>query len=444
MSRLRSFLYYFASYPLCEHAVWNEFVKLNRSQWLSYDKIKRIQLNRLKKIVNYAYRNVPFYHSLMKIKGVKPSDIKRLNDIRKMPILTRKDVQTNFSSLVSLSYPKRQVYVSNTSGSTGLPLTFIVSKESKVYGLSSSFRFFSWYGWKVGDKVAKVWALPHIANSKLAKLKLKFSSIIRNEMLLNSLGITPQQAISFVREINRKKPKIITGYTSALLYISKIIQKYNLIVEDHSREWVVVNQAEMLEDHVKEIIGKAFQTNVYNFYGSREISSIAASCPISPYLHINAENLIVEVIKDNEPVNNEVGKIVITNLREFAMPLIRYEIGDFGEISAEKCECGRGLPSLTRVIGRTSDVLVIREKVFSFPSFRSVFEGLPILRYQIVQKSETELDVFVVTDSAKTLKGLERLITNRFYELLGKDVHIQVTFMDRIPLTPSGKHKFVI
>jgi phenylacetate-CoA ligase len=445
MNVLRKIIFISSPYLLNEHAVFNELSELNRSQWLSRNEIERKQLKKLKELINYAYNNVPFYHFSMKNKGIKPYDIKTIDDLKKMPILTREDIRKNLKDLISVSYSRRNLYFSHTSGSTGEPLFFARSKKSRIYELASYYRFLNWYGWRIGDRIAKIWALPHASNKLFSKIKFKLSSIARNELIYNSLGMKPEEAVAFIKEIILKKPKIITGYTSALLYMSEIIQKYNLIPK-HDFKWVVVNQAEMLTEHGKETIGKAFQANVYDFYGSREIPSIAASCPISPYLHINAEHRIVEIIKDDENVVDELGKIVITNLQEYAMPLIRYEIGDLGEKSIDICECGRGLPILTKVYGRTSDTLLINGKAFSFPSFRSIFEGLPVLRYQIIQKSNSQINVIIVLDVEfrKKSNELEHLVISRFKALLGTDVKINIFFQDQIKISDSAKHKYVI
>lgn len=442
MKTIRGFISKNIFYVLDGPIVFNNFAKLSKSQWLSRSEINGIQLLKLRKLVNYAYHNVPFYHSSMKGFGVVPSDIRTLEDLKKLPILKRKDIQQNFNYLVSCAYPRARLRFSYTSGSTGEPLLFARSVESEVYDLSSYYRFLSWYGWKIGDKIAKIWAFPDILNNNLLKLKRSFSALLRNEILYNSLGMEGEKTKNFIRLVQLCKPSIITGYTSGLLYLSQIINDYNLLPKGNF-EWVVLNQAEMINKAAKETIEKSFQTVLYDFYGSREISSIAASCPIFPHLHINAEHRIVEVIKDGESTIDEIGRIVITDLEEYGMPLIRYEIGDLGEKSVDDCSCGRHLPSLAKILGRTSDLLRIDGKTFSFPSFRNIFEDLEIISYRIVQKSEDQIDIFVISGANMKVDILEDIVLGRFRKLIGRDVEFNFYSGKTASFTNKEKHHYV-
>lgn len=411
------------------------FEELQRFQWLPSDEIHKIQRRKLKALLKFSYDTVPYYHRVFRELKLKPSDIHDLCDLEKLPILTKDVLRKNFWDLISTKYNSGQLEVCSTSGTTGEPVSFIKSPHQKSWENGAGYLLTSWYGFNPGYKHAVIWAL----SSPLSVWQKKLNILLR-QRVFNSFQMTREGITSFARELATFKPEVLRGYSNMLHFFALFVKKNNIEVHPGA----VVATGEELLDYQRRDIKDVFGCDVFSFYASREVSAIAAECPMHQGHHIMADNLILETIKDGLPLESEeIGAITLTNLCNYAMPLIRYQLGDLGSISTEKCACGRTLPLLTSIDGRISDILVDRHsKYTASPSVHFIFKGLPVEQYQIIQESEHGLIIKLVRGKTYT-EQIEKTILQRISKYLGS-FDVVFDYVDLISFHKSGKKRVII
>ena len=413
--------------------------ELEKSQYLPAEEIRNIQLKKLNALLNHAYDNVPYYRRWFAEAGLKPSDIKTTDDLTKLPVLTKEDIRTNSRDLVAVNFPRENMLPYSTSGSTGEPLRFYITREVNAQKHANIHRTYRWCGYKMGDMIAYVWFIKRGFMAKqISNLHL---SLFRGRFYLDPLNMSQMELKRFVIRIKRYRPSLIVAYPSAAYILAGYIKSNNI---KGFMLKAVITGGEMLFDYQRQAIKQAFNCEVFDGYGSREVGLIAHQHPGHDSYHICAESLVLEFIKDGKAVpNGETGKVLVTDLTNYAMPFIRYENGDLGVLTSEKCRCSVNLPSMKPIEGRIEDIIVTKDKLISSLAINPIFNSLPINQYQIVQETEDEILVKIVKGD-----GYTEAVTENVIKLLPKyistKVKFHIIFADHIPLTPSGKHRFVI
>jgi len=414
--------------------------ELEKSQWLGHDRIKEIQNEGLARLIRHAYDHIPYYHMLFKARHLKPEQIRDVEDLKKLPITTKQTIINNLNDLRATNISGRKIQLYTTGGSTGEPTRFWISKRDRSWGTAAMIRANCWCnGYNIGDPMALVWASP-IDLSESKKLEKKIMNLFMRRYILNAYQLSEESMSSFARKLVALKPKVIRGYASAVHLFACFVEHEQLKIKPNA----VITTADMLLRHQRKKIEDVFECDVYDSYGSREVEEIASECSEHSGYHIAAENLILEFVKNGEQVSSgETGEILITDLRDFTMPFIRYKIGDLGKPSNELCSCGRGLPLMKAVHGRITDIIVTPNR-----NFLSVFDtplcDMPHVRqYQIIQEKHDEMLIKLVKGPDYTDEDTEQIInTMKLY--LGNDVNFCIDFVSFIPNTKSGKRKFVI
>jgi phenylacetate-CoA ligase len=431
--------------PICNWIdTLRHFKEIENSQWLSSNEINRIQWVKLKNLLEYAYVNVPFYHRLFKSLNTTPGDISTPENFRKLPLLGKEDIRNNTSYIVSPNYPARDLMPNSTGGSTGVNLTFF--NDRKNFGKVRAFDLRSrrWAGLELGDKNAILWGSTFDISLQ-GTLKNKIYNQLVRTMFLSSYNLSEENMYVYARRILQYRPKVIVGYPSPLYHFAKFLEEKGI---KGLRPRSIISSAEVLYDYQKELIESVFQCKVFNRYGCREFSTIAQECSEHLGMHINAEHVYVECLnRDGNPTApGERGELVITDLDNYGMPFIRYSIGDIGILSERKCNCGRGLPILEKIEGRTFDIIVgVNGKAvggtFWTLLFRTAIQG--VLQFQVVQESMNEIEVKIIPDETFE-EGQVNLLTKKIRAYLGEDMNIRFQIVDKIPLAKSGKSRFVI
>lgn len=416
---------------------YNKFLK--KSQWWSYKDLKKYQETNLRKLIVYAYKNVPFYHESMKKVDVKPSDIKGLEDLNKLPIVEKRDIKKNWNKF--LSKDKTRKFKPNaTGGSTGEPLKYMVDYESLSIGISAMYR--SWYaaGYKFGDHIVTLGGRSLLSDQKKSFPK-KMKDFIEGHVFLSAFDMNEENMRKFVKEINRIKPSVIRGYASALYELSLFMNKGYYL--DY-RPKGIVTTAEKLFPKQRKSIEEAFDTKVFDTYGARDGNPNAFECEEHDGLHYSMETAIIESLADGEPVQNETGEFIVTDLHNYAFPFIRYRVGDIGIMSDEKCPCGRGLPLIKELKGRIQDFVVTKNGTKVHGEFFShIFWEIPgVDTFQVIQKREGKIRIDIVpneqiTENDKT--KLISIITKNF-----PDLEVEIKYVNKIRKTRSNKYRIVI
>ncbi|UCH51626.1 MAG: phenylacetate--CoA ligase family protein [Chloroflexota bacterium] len=422
--------------------------ELERSQWWSRSEILELQHHRLRKLLSHAYKSVPYYRRIFDERGLKPKDIEYSKDLVKLPILTKEVIRNNFDRLTADRFPLKETISGSTGGSTGEPLLFNSTRDDRLnWGVAGAHRVFMWAGKNIADKA--VWIQNVYPESLIVREFWRLcNAFFRRAVILDVKRISEDLAV-FVQKMEELQPEFIISYPSAAYLVARYIEKKG---KSSLRPKAIITRSEPLYDYQRELFSRVFKCETYNIYGTWEVYNVAAECSAHRGLHIAAENVFVEVVDTKgEPVPSGVeGKILLTNLHNYAMPLIRYDIGDVGISSDEVCSCGRGLPLLAKVIGRTND-FIFTASGKPIPGIalydRKLFALMNVEQFQIIQESYEHVTVKIVPESGYTQEYMERLaaeIVRRYQPILGENMHITVEFVDDIIVTAAGKRKFII
>src|SRR5262249_16951702 len=240
-------------------------------------------------------------------------------------------------------------------GSTGTPVSFFLSHDRRRSRGAATLRHNRWAGWDIGDRVAGLWGAPLDAPRRDWRARLR-RTLPREPLWLDTATVTEAPLPAFHEELKRYRPRVLQAYARSILLFAQFLEQRGL--RPH-RPYSIVTSAEVLETAERALVERVFGCPIFNRYGCREVSVIASECEAHQGLHVMAEGLLVEIVKGNRPAKpGEMGSILVTDLLNHAMPLIRYRIGDVGSWEEGICPCGRALPRLRSVEGRVTDFLV--------------------------------------------------------------------------------------
>lgn len=435
-----SFLRY--AIPLVRFRSWEvlrHISYLKKSQWGSPQEIWRVQLKKLRALVKHAYENVPFYHRTFSVLKLKPRDIKSLRDLRKLPIVRKEDLRYNFPKTLARNYKIESLEKRVTSGSTGKPLQVYKDKRVIWHDWAAWYRFASWYGFYPSDKIISL----STARPYDLSIRNLLGSFARRWLHLFAYRMTEQTLRNFTLTLRRFKPKVLHGFTSPIFLLANFLRKEG--VTDMSLSAVHV-EGETLLGFQRRLIESVFNCRVFDHYGCNEIGVIAQECEEHSGLHINAEERVVEFMKDGEDVSSrEEGEIVITDLNNYVMPFIRYNLEDVGIPTDEPCTCGRGLPLIKELKGRVSDFIVAKNgelfagEFFALPAPYIIKNHEWIQQFQIIQPSREELLIKIVKSAEPKNEHLDYLI-KQIRKHLG-DIEVKIIFVESIPA--ARKFRFV-
>jgi phenylacetate-CoA ligase len=422
--------------------------ELESSQWWPRDKILELQNDRLKQLVKQSYDKVPYYRRLLDERSIKPGSIQSKGDLIKFPLLTKELIRTHQDELMASGFSTRKVVRLATDGSTCEPMEFYRTRQDQInWGFAAAQRAFGWAGYRLGDKMARLNVLRpyHSTSHRISETSKRF---FERTLMLDAKKISSQTLPAYLNKLVGFQPKIIWGYPSVIELLARHIIKEG---KSNLKPAAIITGAEQLYDYQRELFSTVFGCATFSYYSSWEAHAIAAECAEHAGLHISAENLIVEIVDDTgNPVSaGKEGSVVITNLHNYAMPFIRYSINDLSVATDEECPCGRGLPLLAGLSGRTADMIYTSSgKAISGTALLHVFlTPMGVRQFQLVQDSYDRLTIKVIMDQPASQQHRNDVIarlTARYKAILGEEMDIAVEFVDTIATTPGGKRKIVI
>jgi phenylacetate-CoA ligase len=364
-----------------------------------------------------------------------------LEQFRALPILTKQIVRDHLDNIKSQDPSLKGVFRNMTGGSTGTPLVFYQDINYKSAALAREWGLLKWWGIKPGDRTTAFWGADREIH--LWSQRERFMMWMNRENIFDSFAMSEDKMASFAMTLMRWNPVYIKGYASSLHLFARFLLANK---QFQIRPKAIRSTAETLFGHQRKDIEEAFDCKVYNFYGSREVNNIAAECHYQKGLHVFSGTRIVEVVNGKgEPADpGEIGRIVVTDLVNRAMPFIRYENGDLGVWSEIECPCGRPYPLLKQIVGRVSDILVGDKGQYIHGEFIThlFYDLTGILNFQVIQKDRHNLEILVCRDKSVRDVNLEP-ICRRIKERLGP-LEIVVRDIDAFERNSSGKHRFII
>ncbi|KAA3632298.1 MAG: phenylacetate--CoA ligase family protein [Calditrichaeota bacterium] len=431
----------FASYEKSNHIEQLEFYE--RSQYFPKEQVEQIQIDLLKKMLLHSYKHCPFYTKRFDAASFDPVKFQSFDDLQKLPVLTKSDIQNNLNELKASSYNQSELIENKTGGSTGSPLLFYHDRKRLFSRKASTYRHDRWTGWDIGYKSAYLWGHHRDFRSQLnwkSKIRAEFYD---RKMVLDTSDITTEKMTTFVNELLSFNPFLYVAYANAMYLFARFIKENN--IENYHRPEAIITSAELLTGEQRALIEEVFECKVYNRYGCRETSIVASECSMQKGMHISAETLFVELDKSAKS-ESAPAKIIITDLLNFGMPLIRYRIEDMGVAVEGDCDCGRELPRLDIAGGRVTDFLVTADsRVVSGAAMTIYFVATVagIAQAQLIQKAKDELHLKIVK-SKKFTTETEPEIEQNVKNFFGEKMKHTIEYVDSIPTTASGKYRFSI
>ena len=413
--------------------------ELEKSQYYSKDQLLENQWTKLQTLVAHSYKNVPYYNKVMNDLGIEPGDIKSHDDYKRIPVMTKEKLRKHHNELIA-DDTTRQVSPAKTSGSTGISLKFIKDRTEVATQLAAMFRGHRWYGVDIGAKEARLWGIP--VNFK-ARMSTTLRDIILNRFREREYNLEEGTLRHFYNMIRVRKPEYLMGYTSMVYQFAKFIKNEGLTGKIFNLKMVKCT-SETIHDHEKRLIREVFGCPVVSEYGAAESGLISFECPEGKN-HLMSDCVFTEFEKVNKmDGEDKLHEIIVTPLSNYAFPILRYKINDLVKREKGNCDCGRTLPLIGTVIGRTSDVVVTPSgKRFHSIVFYYIMKGLQdsgggVKQFRVIQEARDRLIVFLVKDKKFTQKDMDYL-NRKFLDTFGKEIHVKFNFTDIIEREPSGK-----
>ncbi|MFA5294497.1 MAG: phenylacetate--CoA ligase family protein [Methanoregulaceae archaeon] len=401
---------------------------------------------RLRALFLHAYHHTRYYHQIFDQIGIIQDDYVDLALIKEIPVLTKEIIRKNFNELISDDYQKRGWFYNSSGGSTGEPIKLIQDKQFLRWAKATNYYYYKNILGIDQPAVKKVivWGSERDIFTGTFGIKTKLSNYITNTILLNSFRMTPEDIERYINTINEYKPEFIRGYAGSLYEICSYAEKNDLSIYSPK---IIESAAETLNDEMRDQIERIFGTKLYNFYGSREVSNLAGECKkglMHPFMFWNYQELLDQ---HNQHIKEgENGKVIVTNLFNYSMPLIRYEIGDTAILGPEQCSCGNVLPTYKKVTGRITDHFRLKDGTtipaeFFIHLIGVVYLRGDILKFQVIQEDYEILKILVVTNKNLTDSYMID-IESKIKVVMGPNCRIIWEFIDDIPKTPSGKYLY--
>ncbi|RJG50635.1 phenylacetate--CoA ligase family protein [Motilimonas pumila] len=430
-------------FPLHEqlkgHASVAKMHQLELSQWHTPEQLAQNQLLQLRQFLQNIQQHVPYYQNLFADLAFSPSQLTDLSGLQALPLLDKACIRQAGDSLKSNL--AKDLTLFNTGGSSGQPLQFFVGKERKSHDIAAKWRATKWWDVDIGDKELVVWGSP-IELSKQDKVKRWRDRLLRSQ-LLPAFAMAEADLARYVATIKQFRPAMLFGYPSSLSLIAQYAKKHNCDLTQLGIKVAFVTSERLFENQ-KSLIEEVFSCPVANGYGGRDAGFIAHACPHGG-MHISAEDIIVEIVDPHGKVlpAGEIGEVVVTHLATQDFPFVRYRTGDLACLSTEVCPCGRHLPMLESIEGRTTDFVITADGTAMHAlSLIYVLRELPsVTEFKIIQESRLHTRVLLVTDDTYS-EACQSFIRNNFRKRLG-DIQLDIERVDQIAREQSGKFKYV-
>lgn len=411
---------------------------LSESQWWGPKQLTEYQNERLSNLISHAYESVPYYREKMDERGISTKDIKTIDDLFKLPILTRDVLQSRFDDLRSQTVSQHDLIYRETGGTTGEPVQVISGQNNYAFEKSAQLRGRGFSGWRRG-KPMLVLTGGSVIEPKDQDFVRKIGWKLSGRVFMPAFEMSEDNIGEYAQTIERHNIEFIRGYSSSIYQLAHYLQQsdYNVSVDG------VLPTADVLYENQRKVIEEELG-DVYKYYTATEISSLAYQCEHSKY-HISDEHVFIEVLNDGERVGKgERGALVITTLQNYAMPLIRYKIGDVGKLGGNSCPCGRNLTQISELSGRTTDFLKAQDgRLVSGLFIPHIFRKTKTIeQVQVCQPSEDRIIVNIVRGDNYDDSEID-MIREVLIEYLG-NLDIEINYTDSIRVGESGKRRFVI
>ena len=457
------------SFPLTNYlfnrrGVMASYRQLLKSEYYAEEQLQEMQLGKFRAALRYASQFCPYYMKKFGRLGLAPEDIKSLEDVRRIPPLSRQDVAEHGEDIVDARYrrslpahdlsraPGQPVLlgrfrsgtlVRNTSsGSTGAPLVFYDDGSISAASWAAELRLRHWYGIGAGAREARMARM--LADYMPNDRKLWARQRLWHQLVLPGHNLTDKEYAFCVRKLREFKPRVLWGFTPALAGLAEYIRHSGEDVSSFRPELTIPWAAPIYEREEK-LLKDVFHCAVSSLYSAREVGHVGAWCP-SHTLHVNQEQMLVE--SNTSPEHGRLGEIIVTPLTLSPMPFIRYRLGDIGQVTRSRCACGRTLETIEELLGRTAEMFVTKDGRMITPGFwcRLFMTGRKsevVERFQIVYRQTDQISIRMVRRNGFG-ESLDEEMRQTLRKNFSPEIQFQFEYVPHIAPQPSGKYQIVV
>lgn len=402
----------------------------------SYDEICVFRNHRLRNFIDLSYKSVPHYRNLFKSLGAHPDDFKSIEDLKRLPILTKGQVQDNLKEFVSENIPENEREITHTSGSTGGGLRFAATRYSIMEQFSIYWRYLGWHGLNL-DTWRGYFGGRSVVPVRQNRPPFWRDNFPGRQIIFSGYHMSVDNLHYYVDEINKRRPPWLVGYPSliALLADYLINRKESL---KYKLEGIALS-SENLMPHQIEKIKKAFGLKPIQDYGQAEAVANISECERGN-MHVDEDFSAVEFIPMPD---DDCYRLIGTNFTNPATPLIRYDTRDVVSLSKQKCDCGRPGRVVKNIDGRKEDYVILKNGVRIGRMDHVFKDSVNIREAQLYQSIPGHIEVRIVKGSKYDKKDENQMM----YELrkrLGDDTEININYVNQLQRTPRGKLRFVL
>ena len=413
---------------------------LRKTRYLSEGELKELQFKKLKKLLIHAEKHSLFYEELLSEIQFTANDFHSFEDLQRVPVLSREKLISYSDKIISKSSDPVKLKKGSSSGSTGQPVIYFTDDDARSAGLAAGYLAWELAGWKLGMKGLHIWGNPDTVNQQWNRASSKLKSRLFRHHKFPAYMLTEEgQFQDLYIKCIKNGYRFIDGYTNAIYLFADYLKKQNLQLTGVK---LVLTTGENLQDYQRELIEEMIAP-VFDLYGCSEINGIANECTDCGNYHTIDPHVYVEY---GEPVNEE-GEcpLIITDLDNYAFPLIRYQNGDMA-VPGKEASCKEPFGTINKISGRESDLIHLSDGgVLSVPSFfgSSLLKKVSGIRqYQIIRDRTDHLTIKLVTDESFTNEN-EKLLKESVKDYLKNSIKWDIEYVDSIPVSKTGKFKLV-
>jgi phenylacetate-CoA ligase len=414
---------------------------LEASQWWSGSQIEAAQIQRLQEFLATAVRDVPYYEQAFSRFASDLASIRSIADLQQLPLLTKDLIRQNTEALKSRQAGK--LIRHTTGGSSGAPLIFFIGSGRVSHDVAAKWRATRWWNVDIGDPEVVLWGSPIELGSQ-DHLRAIRDKIMRSR-LMPAFQMSAAQMDEYLKQLHAYRPRMLFGYASALALLARHAQTRQRNMRSLGIR-VVFSTGETLYPDQRQLIEDQFGAPVANGYGSRDAGFIAHQCPAGA-MHLSAEHIIVELLDaEGKAVSpGTAGEIAVTHMATGDFPFIRYRTGDMAVLQDEPCSCGRGLPVLREVQGRSTDFVHTPSGItmHALALIYEVRDKPGVQAFKFIQQADYSLDLLLVANGSLQEAG-EKAIREGIERRMGEGSIVRLRRVERIEAEPSGKYRYVI
>lgn len=422
------------------------YKELSRSQWLTREQMRDLQEQKLRRLIHQAYYHVAYYREMFDRLGIKPEDIRTIDDLMRLPLLDKSTIREHlYFDLLSDNHDKSKILKISTSGSTGEPFVCFADKFQLEMRWAATLRSQEWTGYRFGDRCARLWHQT-IGMSLGQIVKEKLDAWMTRRLFIPAYEMSEDNLHRHMNRLRKHKPVLIDGYAESFNFLAHYLKQHGL---SGVRPKGIMSSAQILPEQSRQIIAEEFGCGVFDKYGSREFSGIAYESDAHDGHLVVDENFIVEILKDGRRAEpGEMGEVVITDLNNFCMPFIRYRVGDLAVAmdNSQPSPCGRGLSRIGKIEGRVQAIIIgTNGNYVPGTFFAHLFKDYDhvVAQYQVVQEKLGAITLKIVKAQRFNREGFQEIL-DHLHHFLGSDMEITVEYVNLIPLGRTGKRQGAI